>query len=235
MLQNIRLAYAENSTYAGYSDWRLPNAKELQYLVDYTRSPDTTRSPAIDPIFQTSSIRNEAGQKDYPFFWTSTTHLDGPVAPSGAVYISFGRAIGQMRGQIMDVHGAGAQRSDPKIGSARIGHGPQGDAQRVQNYGRLVRGGTAEKVDRKPDISADNYPEKLRVLTPKPTKPVMVGPMSKMGGGRMGGFVEHLDMDHDGKVSRSEFDGPKNHFDMLDKNGDEYLSEDEAPRGPPNR
>ena len=95
--------------------------------------------------------------------------------------------IRQMRGQIMDVHGAGAQRSDPKIGSARIGHGPQGDAQRVQNYGRLVRGGTAEKVDRKPDISADNYPEKLRVLTPKPTKPVMVGPMSKMGGGRMGG------------------------------------------------
>ena len=229
------LAYAENSTYAGYSDWRLPNAKELQYLVDYTRSPDTTRSPAIDPIFQTSSIRNEAGQKDYPFFWTSTTHLDGPVAPSGAVYISFGRAIGQMRGKVMDVHGAGAQRSDPKIGSARIGHGPQGDAQRVQNYVRLVRGGTAEKVGSKPKISADNYPEKIRVLTPKPTKPVLVGPMSKMGRERMGGFVERLDMDHDGKVSRSEFDGPKNHFDMLDKNGDGYLSEDEAPGGPPNR
>jgi len=232
------LAYAENSTYAGYSDWRLPNAKELQYLVDYTRSPDTTKSPAIDPIFQTSSIRNEAGQKDYPFFWTSTTHLDGPVAPSGAVYISFGRAIGQMNGKVMDVHGAGAQRSDPKTGRARIGHGPQGDVQRVQNYVRLVRGGAAKKVDSKPKTSDDIYPEKIRVLIPKPTKPVQSGPMSRMGKmrrGRMGGFVEHLDKDNDGKVSRSEFDGPKNHFDMLDRNKDGYLSEDEAPKGPPNR
>jgi hypothetical protein len=128
------LAYAENSTYGGYSDWRLPNAKELQYLVDYTRSPDTTDSPAIAPIFLTTAIENEIGQKDYPYFWTSTTHLDGPISAAGAAYISFGRAIGQMHSQVMDVHGAGAQRSDPKIGQPRIGHGPQGDAQRVLNY-----------------------------------------------------------------------------------------------------
>ena len=174
------LAYAENSKCAGYSDWRLPNAKELQYLVDYSRSPETTSSPAIDPIFQTSSIINEAGQQDYPFFWTSTTHLDGPVAPSGAAYISFGRAIGQMHGEVMDVHGAGAQRSDPKTGTSRIGHGPQGDAQRVQNYVRLVRAGAAKRTDRKPETSDDNYPQKIRVLTPKPTKPVQLGPMSRM-------------------------------------------------------
>ena len=239
------LAYAENGTYAGYSDWRLPNAKELQYLVDYTRSPDTTRSPAINQVFQTSSITNEAGQKDYPFFWTSTTHLDGPVAPSGAVYISFGRAMGKMRGHVMDVHGAGAQRSDPKTGSARIGHGPQGDAQRVQNFVRLVRGGTAEKAGSKPKTDTDKYPEKIRVLTPKPTKPVLVGPMSNMESGQGppqgpprgegGSFVKHLDTNNDGKVSRSEFDGPKDHFDLLDKNHDGYLSEDEAPIGPPNR
>lgn len=225
------LAYAENSTYAGYSDWRLPNAKELQYIVDYARSPDTTKSPAIDPVFKTSSITNEAGQEDYPFFWTSTTHLDGPMAP--AVYIAFGRAIGQMHGSVMDVHGAGAQRSDPKAGSGGIGHGPQGDARRVLNYVRLVRGGTAEKVGRKPKINADNYPGKVSVLTPKPAKPVMLGPASNMRRGRTHGFVEHLDKDNDGKVSRSEFDGPKNHFDMLDKNRDGYLSEDEAPKGPP--
>jgi hypothetical protein len=237
------LAYAEDSTYAGYSDWRLPNAKELQYLVDYTRSPDTTRSPAIDPVFQTSSITNEAEQKDYPFFWTSTTHLDGPVTPSGAVYISFGRAIGKMQGHVMDVHGAGAQRSDPKTGSARIGHGPQGDAQRVQNFVRLVRGGSVKNVSSPPEVSADTYPEKIRILTPKPTKPVLLGPMSNMesrqgpqGPPREdgGSFVEHLDRNNDGKVSRSEFDGPEDHFDLLDKNHDGYLSEDEAPTGPPN-
>ena len=237
------LAYAENGTYAGYSDWRLPNAKELQYLVDYTRSPDTTRSPAIDPVFQTSSIKNEAGQKDYPFFWTSTTHLDGPVAPSGAVYISFGRAIGKMRGHVMDVHGAGAQRSDPKTGRAQIGAGPQGDARRVMNFVRLVREGSAENIRSKPKTSADTYPEKIRVLTPKPTKPVLLGPMSNMESrpgpegsprGDGGSFVGHLDTNNDGKVSRSEFDGPEDHFDLLDKNHDGYLSEDEAPNGPPN-
>ncbi len=36
------LAYAESSETANYSDWRLPNAKELQSIVDYTRSPQTT-------------------------------------------------------------------------------------------------------------------------------------------------------------------------------------------------
>ena len=233
------LAYAENSTYAGYSDWRLPNIKELQYLVDYTRSPDTTKSPAINPIFQTSSITNEAGEEDYPFFWSSTTFLTGPVAPSGSACISFGRGLGEMHGKIMDVHGAGAQRVDPKTGSASIGRGfTQGGARRIKNYVRLVRGGAAEKVYSKPKTSAGQYPEKVRVLTPSPTKMVLLGPMSKMGKmerGEMGGFIKRLDKDNDGMVSRSEFNGPKNRFDMLDKNKDGYISEDEAPKRPPNR
>ena len=41
-----------------------------------------------------------------------------------------------------DVHGAGAQRSDPKDGDASVyalGNGPQGDAVRTHNYVRLVR------------------------------------------------------------------------------------------------
>ncbi len=33
----------------------------------------------------------------------------------------------------------------------------------------------------------------------------------------------------DGTVSRSEFDGPADQFDILDANHDGYLSEDEAP------
>lgn len=147
------LDWAENLDYAGCSDWRLPNAKELQSIVDYSRCPDTTDSPAIDPIFQTSEIKNEAGKKDYPYFWTSTTHQTHRNADT-AVYISFGRALGWMKTprnpkpRLMDVHGAGAQRSDPKTGSPKnfpYGRGPQGDVIRIYNHARCIRTVTKQK------------------------------------------------------------------------------------------
>jgi len=131
---------AEN--YLGYSDWRLPDAKELQSIVDYSRSPDTTSSAAIDSVFNCTSITSEAGQLDYPFFWTGTTHASTQGGGAAAAYISFGRTMGYMGGQWMDVHGAGAQRSDPKVGDPADypeGRGPQGDAIRIYNYVRLVR------------------------------------------------------------------------------------------------
>ena len=46
------------------------------------------------------------------------------------------------KGVLQDVHGAGAQRSDPKAGDPGDypqGHEPQGDVIRVFNYVRLVR------------------------------------------------------------------------------------------------
>ena len=52
------LAYAENFELASHSDWRLPNAKELQSIVDYSRSPQTTSSPAINTIFGTTEIND---------------------------------------------------------------------------------------------------------------------------------------------------------------------------------
>ncbi|MCP4724968.1 MAG: DUF1566 domain-containing protein [bacterium] len=133
---------AENLTLSGYDDWRLPNAKELQSIVDYTRSLQTTGSAAIDPVFSTTEINDPLGEKQYPYFWTSTTHHDGPNPDNSAVYIAFGAAQGRMRGQLMDVHGAGSQRSDPKSGE-RSDYpkyfGPQGDVRYVYNYVRCVR------------------------------------------------------------------------------------------------
>ena len=188
--------------YLGHNDWRLPNAKELQSIVDYTRAPAVTQSPAISPLFQVTKLDDG----EYPFFWTSTTHGGGPPDRRGgaAVYIAFGRATGWMqphdggrppggRGpegsgmggpedpgmggpegpgmggpgfgepgqgppprfgpppsggsgtyELLDVHGAGAQRSDPKAGDPRNfphGRGPQGDVIRIYNYVRLVRSG----------------------------------------------------------------------------------------------
>ncbi len=130
-------------SYLGYNDWRLPNAKELHSLVEYTRSPSTTGSAAIDPLFNVTSMTNEAGQTDYPSYWSSTTHANWTTNPGTyGVYIAFGRAMGCMMNTWIDVHGAGAQRSDPKTGDPAdypVGHGPQGDAIRIYNAARLVR------------------------------------------------------------------------------------------------
>jgi hypothetical protein len=142
------LKYADTTQFAGYTDWRLPDAKELQSIVDYTRSPSTTSSAAIDPLFICTKITNEAGNDDYPFYWTNTTHAK-PTSGSATAYICFGRAMGYMVDPMnssnagwIDVHGAGCQRSDPKTGNASDfphGFGPQGDAIRILNYVRLVR------------------------------------------------------------------------------------------------
>jgi hypothetical protein len=140
------LTWCEELTLAGHDDWRFPNAKELQSIVDYTRAPDArdpaNRGPAIDPMFQVSD--------DEAWYWSGTTHLEGPGGQgAAAVYFAFGRAMGFMPGpggwrQAMNVHGAGAQRSDPKSGDPESprwasGLGPQGDEIRIYNYARAVR------------------------------------------------------------------------------------------------
>jgi len=132
-----------SKNYLGHSDWRLPNAKELQSILDYTRSPDTSGSAAIDPVFNSTMIKDEANQPDYPYYWSSTTHKNcSEKSGSYGIYVAFGRAMGYMNGEWVNVHGAGAQRSDPKSGDPGefpTGHGPQGDAIRIYNYVRMVR------------------------------------------------------------------------------------------------
>lgn len=142
------LNYCETLRLGGHADWRLPNAKELQSIVDYGRSPAATGSAAINPVFRTGAAES--------YYWTGTTHLDGRSLRTGdqAVYVAFGRALGFMSppggsgGRWLDVHGAGAQRSDPKFGRRADypqSRGPQGDDVRVYNYVRCVRGGAAER------------------------------------------------------------------------------------------
>lgn len=146
------LAWVEEKNaelYLGYNDWLLPNAKEMQSILDYTRSPQTTNSAAIDPIFNVSTIRDEGGGLNYPFYWTGTTHVSSNGMGEFGAYVCFGEALGWMEMppmsgnySLLDVHGAGAQRSDPKYGDPAqypYGHGPQGDVVRIFNYVRLVR------------------------------------------------------------------------------------------------
>ncbi len=144
------LAYCEDLEYAGHTDWRLPNAKELQSIVDYTRMPDatdnttpSTAGAAIDTdFFNITSFTNYNGDKDWGFFWSASTHKSSNGNGGWGAYVAFGRALGNMGDGWVDVHGAGCQRSDPKHDDGTDysgGHGPQGDAVYIYNYVRPVR------------------------------------------------------------------------------------------------
>ena len=147
------ISQCEAAVTAQHSDWRLPNAKELQSIVDYSRSPDTYSSAAIDPIFNATSFLNEEGITDWGYYWASSTHVDNSNNGSNATYVSFGRALGYMNSNVLDVHGAGSQRSNDKVdvssepGSASATDanglfyykGPQGDILRDNNKIRCVR------------------------------------------------------------------------------------------------
>ena len=66
------LKYCEDSTYAGYSDWRLPNKNELASLLNH----DKSSSPYSD-------FPDTPGN----YFWSSSTFVDGT---DSAWYVGFG-------------------------------------------------------------------------------------------------------------------------------------------------
>jgi len=117
------LAYCENLTLADTDDWRLPNVKELQSIVNYDL-PEPAKFPEFIQTDQAA------------WFWSSTTFETG----SEATYVCFGKCT-SVDGT--DVHGAGAQRSDPKSGDPAdfTGRGGQNDEVRIYNYARCVRDG----------------------------------------------------------------------------------------------
>ncbi len=93
------LSYRESSSLASYAGWRLPNAKELQGIVDYTQAPDaqeaSRRGPAIDATFILSESES--------WFWTGTTLMETPSnAGLGkhAVYLVFWPGLRLHRGKV---------------------------------------------------------------------------------------------------------------------------------------
>lgn len=161
------MAHCEALDLGDYDDWRLPDNKELQGIVDY----DATETPAIDTEYFSATFNEDYGTPgiysddggDYGWYWTSTTIGDFPENGS---YIAFGRAYSTANGDAgagfyygdledpaaalaiatyYDFHGAGAQRSDPKDPTlVNDGTGCSDyacDEERGYNYARCVRGG----------------------------------------------------------------------------------------------
>jgi len=61
MTWTAALSYCENLSFAGQTDWRLPNTKELSTLVDLTKSTTVKFDQTLFPTMKNS------------FYWASTT------------------------------------------------------------------------------------------------------------------------------------------------------------------
>ncbi len=114
------LSLAENHEFAGFDDWRLPDVKELQSIVDYGGS-----YPAINQDYFTCTQLEE--NENY-YYWTSTSAYFSEQSPDydSAWYVAFGYTS----------HGAGAVRFSPKYeGSNAKSEGEDN----ILNSVRLVR------------------------------------------------------------------------------------------------
>ncbi|WP_317855410.1 DUF1566 domain-containing protein [Chakrabartyella piscis] len=114
------LTLAESSEFADYDDWRLPDVKELQSIVNYDGS-----YPAINQDYFSCT---ELAENENYYFWTSTSAYFSEMSPDydSAWYVAFGYTS----------HGAGAVRFSPKYeGSSALSEGEDN----ILNSVRLVR------------------------------------------------------------------------------------------------
>jgi hypothetical protein len=141
-------SYAEESTLAGYDDWRLPNAKELQSIADYSGV-----FPSIDSsVFNLTELTNVKGQINYPFYWSSTSNSYIEAFHQEAKDVDSTSTLDNLPGYTYawilatgyctdedgyDLHGSVVFIFDTKSEDVAIREGQEG----FYHYVRLVRGG----------------------------------------------------------------------------------------------
>lgn len=76
------LSYCDKLAFAGHDDWRLPNVRELESLVDYGRN-----APSIDPVFTAFPSQ----------YWSSTSRSE-QTGNAWYILFRFGDANGDAKG-----------------------------------------------------------------------------------------------------------------------------------------
>jgi hypothetical protein len=97
----VHVAGLNSMNFAGHNDWRVPNRRELQSIVD-----DNTANPAVSPVFNTSCVPGctvlTCSCTVLDYYWSSTTYF--PISNDArVVHFLDGTDLGLGKGSLAHV------------------------------------------------------------------------------------------------------------------------------------
>jgi hypothetical protein len=91
----VALSFCEALNFGGYSDWRLPNVRELMSIMNYGASPPPAINAAYFPNTATSNYywSSTTSMTSYSYAWGVYFGENGSVDPTGKTGISYVRCV----------------------------------------------------------------------------------------------------------------------------------------------